>query len=125
MELNQYQELAARTINKELTWKQQGRHALYGMASEVGEIQGIYQKKYQGHPFDESEVKKEVGDLMWFIAEYCTAHGWTLEEIAQANIDKLIARYPEGFDAERSVNRGKYEQSGEKKKNPQNIGQNT
>lgn len=109
MELNQYQELAARTINKELTWKQQGRHALYGMASEVGEIQGVYQKKYQGHPFDEDGVKKEVGDLLWFVAEYCTAHGWTLEEIATANIEKLMKRYPEGFDAERSVNREMYE----------------
>lgn len=42
---------------------------------------------------------------MWFIAEYCTACGWTLEEIAQMNIEKLMARYPDGFEAERSLHR--------------------
>ena len=42
---------------------------------------------------------------MWFIAEYCTACGWNLEDIMQMNIDKLMARYPDGFDAEHSLHR--------------------
>ena len=42
---------------------------------------------------------------MWFIAEYCTAHGWSLDDVAQTNIDKLKKRYPDGFDAEHSLNR--------------------
>ena len=50
-------------------------------------------------------MKKEVGDLLWFIAEYCTANGWLLEDVMQMNIDKLKARYPEGFDPEKSQNR--------------------
>lgn len=105
MTLNDYQKLAARTINKSLTPKEQGKHALHGMVGEIGELHSIYQKKYQGHEFDEEHAKKEVGDLMWMVAEYCTAHGWDLDEIAEMNIDKLKARYPDGFEAERSLHR--------------------
>jgi NTP pyrophosphatase (non-canonical NTP hydrolase) len=102
---NEYQKLAARTINQKLSPKEQGKHALHGMVGEVGELHSIYQKKYQGHPFDENHAKKELGDLLWMIAEYCTVHGWSLEDVMQMNIDKLKARYPEGFDAECSLHR--------------------
>lgn len=105
MNLNEYQKLAARTINKQLPEQDQIKHALHGMVAEIGELHGIYQKVYQGHSPDEEHLKKEVGDILWFIAEYCTAHQWDMSEIAQMNIDKLIARYPEGFEAERSLHR--------------------
>lgn len=105
MTINKYQELAARTINGKLTWQEKGKHALHGMVGEIGELHSIYQKKYQGHAFDEEHAKKELGDLMWFIAEYCTSHGWSLDDICQMNIDKLIARYPDGFDSELSLHR--------------------
>ena len=102
---NEYQKLAARTISKDMQDWEMSSHALHGMVSEVGEIHGIYQKIYQGHTPEEEHLKKEVGDLLWFIAEYCTAMGWKLEDIMQLNIDKLKARYPEGFEAERSLHR--------------------
>lgn len=102
---NEYQKLAARTINLELTDIGMEHHALYGMCSEVGELQALYQKTYQGHKMDISHARKEVGDLLWFIAEYCTAHGWDLEDVMRENIDKLRARYPEGFDSVHSLNR--------------------
>ena len=105
MNLNEYQKLAARTINQDLTAVEQGKHALHGMVGEIGEIHSIYQKRYQGHNWDGEHIKKELGDLLWFIAEYCTAKGWTLEEIAQMNIDKLKARFPEGFEIDKSLNR--------------------
>ena len=105
IEANEYQELAARTINNDLSNKDKVLHALHGMAGEVGEIHSIYQKAYQGHEFDSCEMKKELGDLLWFIAEYCTVFGWDLEDIMQMNIDKLKIRYPEGFSEEMSVNR--------------------
>lgn len=105
MQMNEYQHLAARTINQGLTPDERAMHALHGMASEVGELHGIYQKSYQGHYPTADHIKKELGDLLWFIAEYCGAYGWTLEDIAQLNIDKLRARYPDGFDAERSQHR--------------------
>ena len=105
MQLNEYQRLAARTINAELNDNLKAMHALHGMSSEIGEIHGLYQKVYQGHIEPEEHYKKELGDLMWFIAEYCTSQGWRLGEIAQLNIDKLKARYPEGFDSEKSLHR--------------------
>lgn len=105
MTLNQYQKLADRTVNKKLYFIEQATHALHGMVSEVGELHSIYQKVYQGHPLDQTHCKKEVGDLLWFIAEYCTSMGWNLGDVAQMNIDKLMARYPDGFDKEHSLNR--------------------
>lgn len=107
MTINEYQKLAARTINPELEpfCSELEMHALFGMVGEIGEIHSIYQKMYQGHGFDENHVKKELGDLMWFISEFCTARGWNLDDVCQTNIDKLKARYPEGFDTELSKNR--------------------
>lgn len=102
---NEYQQLAARTINKKLSSMEQTFHALHGMASEVGEIHALYQKTYQGHEMDEEHEKKELGDMLWFAAEYCTAKGWELEEVMQMNIDKLKARFPEGFETEKSLHR--------------------
>lgn len=102
---NEYQKLASRTIAPDMTRKDQEYHALHGMVSEIGELHSIYQKHYQGHQDTEEHRIKEVGDMMWFIAEYCTAWGWHLDDVMQMNIDKLKARYPEGFESERSIHR--------------------
>ena len=105
MNMFDYQYAAARSINYDLTDAEKGKHALHGMVAEIGELHSIYQKRYQGHPFNEEHAKKEVGDLMWFIAEYCTAHNWDLNDICQMNIDKLKARYPDGFEVDKSLHR--------------------
>lgn len=108
MELNRYQELAKRTMNPKLTGYETEMHALHGMASEMGEVHSVYQKAFQGHAFSEKDVADELGDLLWFIAEWCTVRGYKLEEIAQHNIDKLKKRYPVRFSEELSVNREEY-----------------
>ena len=102
---NEYQALAARTINHNSTAYDQVCHALHGIASESGEIHALHQKKYQGHNFNFAQEKSEVGDLLWFIAELCTARGWKLEDVMRENIDKLRARYPDGFDPDKSLHR--------------------
>lgn len=102
---NEYQYLAARTIGENMNAVRQEKHALHGMVSEIGELHGIYQKKYQGHDFDEHHAMSELGDLLWFIAEYCTSMGWLLEDVMEMNIEKLVARYPDGFEADRSLHR--------------------
>ena len=101
----EYQRLAARTINNNLTDKSKEMHALHGMVGEIGELHSIYQKRYQGHMDTDEHRKKEVGDLLWFVAEYCTANGWELSEIAELNIEKLRARFPDGFDTDHSLHR--------------------
>ena len=129
MTANEYQVLAARTINKNLTPLGATQHALFGMASEVGELHGIFQKKlqhgndlmlssdtvnvmyYDGtvkqieNQYVTEHAKKEVGDILWMIAEFCTVNDWDLEDIMQMNIDKLKARYPDGFSVEKSLHR--------------------
>ena len=105
MQAGEYQHLAARTMNFAINSFEQERHALHGMVGEIGELHSLYQKVYQGHSFDSEHAKKELGDLCWFIAEYCTAKGWSLSDIMQMNIDKLKARYPEGFSADKSLYR--------------------
>jgi len=103
---NEYQILASRTINKDLNNAAREQHALHGMVGEIGEIHSLYQKFYQGHNLPDSDnLKKEIGDLLWFIAELCTANCFKLDDIMQMNIDKLKARYPEGFEADRSIHR--------------------
>ena len=103
--MNTYQTLAARTINPNLTAEEQEMHALFLLSAEVGELHGLYQKAYQGHDLDDEHIKKELGDILWGIAEMCTARGWELSEIADMNIRKLRQRYPDGFDAEHSLHR--------------------
>ena len=102
---NEYQKLAARTINPRLTREGQQSHALLGIGAEAGEILGLWQKLYQGHARDYTHEKKELGDILWMIAEYCTANGWDLEEIMSLNIEKLRAREPQGVSESLSLNR--------------------
>lgn len=103
---NTYQELAKRTINTDLQPEDICYHALHGMVGELGEIHSIYQKVFQGHPDPNPEhLKKEVGDLLWFIAEFCTVNGWQLDDIMKMNIKKLLKRFPDGFESSKSVNR--------------------
>lgn len=105
MTANDYQTKAARTINRSLSQQDMTAHALYGLAAEVGELLGIHQKVYQGHNFDEEHAKKEMGDILWMCAEYCTAHDWMLADVMRANIEKLRERYPMGFESGKSLHR--------------------
>lgn len=100
----EYQLLAMRTASHKYN-KSKLNHALHGMVGEIGEIHSIYQKVYQGHEVDEMKLKLEIGDLLWFIAEYIDAMGWNMDEIMEMNIEKLRKRFPNGFEVERSINR--------------------
>ena len=53
-----------------------------------------------------TEVEKELGDILWYISEIATTLELRLDQVAAKNMDKLVARYPEGFSEERSRNRG-------------------
>lgn len=106
MELNNYQKLAMRTCSIPAEQPTDRlHHAVFGLNAEAGEVAGIFQKCFQGHSIDPEHLVKELGDCMWMIAEAAEALGVSLEEIAEKNIGKLRARYPEGFSAERSLHR--------------------
>ena len=105
MNFDDYQSLAYRTVSHKDNVAAMEYHALHGLSGEVGELHSLYQKAYQGHMFDEEHAKRELGDILWFLAEYCSAHNWSMSEVAELNIAKLKARFPDGFSAYRSLNR--------------------
>lgn len=101
-----YQKLAIRTCSIPYDQKEEMiHHAVFGLTSEAGEVAGIFQKMYQGHPIDPEHIKKELGDCLWMIAEACYALGFDMDDVMETNIEKLRKRYPEGFSAERSLHR--------------------
>ena len=82
--------------------------ACLGLSGEVGEFNDIMKKIiFHEADFDEEHLKKELGDICWYVAMMCEAFGWNLDEIMQMNVNKLKNRYPEGFDIERANNRDK------------------
>lgn len=77
-----------------------------GMVGEAGEVADMLKKHlFQGHPLDEYAMGEEVGDTQWYVAGAAKVLGYYLDSIQQSNIRKLTRRYPNGFEAERSVNR--------------------
>jgi NTP pyrophosphatase (non-canonical NTP hydrolase) len=84
--------------------------AAFGMSAEAGEFTEVVKKIFlQGKPYTEENVfhmKRELGDLCWYLAQACMALDITFEEVLEMNYQKLSARYPEGsFDVYRSENR--------------------
>lgn len=103
---NEYQKLAMTTLNPELSKKDVLINGVMGLCGESGEAIDIVKKWLaQGHELDKEKLAKELGDIAWYLAESAYALDIPLEDILQANIDKLKKRYPEGFSSERSVNR--------------------
>lgn len=109
--INEYVGLANRTLAPSVRadFKDTALNAVTGLASETGEIAEIFKKHFfHGHPLDEATIehlKKEAGDLMWYFALLCYVMNWEASSVLALNIEKLKARYPQGFSTERSINR--------------------
>ena len=81
-------------------------NACLGLSGEVGEFNDMIKKWiFHEKDLDKEHLKKELGDIMWYIAMMCHAFKWDLDEIMELNINKLKTRYPEGFDTVRANNR--------------------
>jgi NTP pyrophosphatase (non-canonical NTP hydrolase) len=80
--------------------------ATMGLSGEVGELNDMIKKWiFHKSDMDITHAKKELGDIMWYIACMAESFGWSLDEIMQMNIDKLKARYPDGFNIDRANHR--------------------
>tara|TARA_A100001515_G_scaffold110763_1_gene91820 strand:+ start:465 stop:875 length:411 start_codon:yes stop_codon:yes gene_type:complete len=84
--------------------------AAVGMSAEAGEFTEIVKKIiFQGKPINEENMfhlKRELGDIMWYVAQACMGLDISLDEIMEMNVEKLVARYPGGnFDVHYSENR--------------------
>lgn len=106
MEINEYQKLALRTLNNKLSDKEVLINGVMGLCGESGEAIDIVKKHLsQGHELDKEKLANELGDIAWYLAETAYIIGYDLEDILNMNIAKLKKRYPDGFDAERSIYR--------------------
>ena len=84
--------------------------AALGLSAEAGEFTEVVKKIFlQGKPYNEENVfhmKREPGDICWYLAQACMALDTTFDEVIEMNVDKLQARYPGGsFDVHHSENR--------------------
>ena len=106
MTINEYQDLAMRTLNPALDSKDVLINSVMGLCGESGEAIDIVKKWLaQGHELDKKKLAKELGDIAWYLAEAATALDMPLEDIFAANIEKLRKRFPEGFSVEASQSR--------------------
>ena len=80
--------------------------AAVGMSAEAGEFTEVVKKiLFQGKPLNEENIfhmKRELGDICWYLAVAASALGTTLDEIVVMNVEKLSARYPQGFEIVKS-----------------------
>lgn len=97
---------ATRRTWRPVAKREQMLNAALGLAGEGGEVADLVKKhNFQGHSLTASQVENELGDVLFYVARMADLWDLDLAGIMQANIDKLQARYPNGFDESRSRNR--------------------
>lgn len=105
--LAEYQQAAARTINRSLTPEQRMVDAAAGLAEEAGEVLGLVRKHvFMHHELDRARLVTELGDALWCLTGVAAAVGVSLDEVASANVEKLRRRYPDGYSDSASARRG-------------------
>ena len=111
MDSDLYQKLAARTLIDKPDYPLSDEEMMIvwnglGLAGEAGEVcdqikKGIFHR----HGLDKQKLRKEIGDVLWYLAAICTKTGISLYDAMEENIEKLEKRYPEGYSSENSVKR--------------------
>jgi NTP pyrophosphatase (non-canonical NTP hydrolase) len=102
---NEYQKAAMRTAGAS-DKKDLLLNGVMGLNGESGECIDIVKKHlFQKHYLDLEHMAKELGDVAWYLAVTAYAIGYSLDDIFDMNVKKLLERYPDGFDAKRSMNR--------------------
>lgn len=102
---DRYQEHAARTLidapdaeytpeNLMLVWN------AIGLAGEAGEVcEHLKKAVFHRHGIDRDKLIKELGDVLWYVAALCTKLNVSMSEVMERNIEKLKARYPNGYSS--------------------------
>ena len=103
---NAYQREALRTASGMNNQYPMWLNGVLGLTGESGECADMVKKYlFQGHDLDKEHLAKELGDVAWYVAVTAHAIGYTLEDVLRMNMNKLRARYPKGFDPEKSLHR--------------------
>lgn len=104
----QYANDADRTARPYPERRQHLMRAALGLCGEAGEFADLLKKAMfhgTGHELDVTKATKELGDVLWYVADAAAALGVSLEDVAKMNRDKLRKRYPDGFTPKASVTR--------------------
>lgn len=95
MTLNEYQEEAHTTSKYNAVYAIP--YNLYQLSSEVGELCRLWSKSMLNQqPVDMDLAKKELGDILWHIAEFAYHQKWPLDDVAVTNLEKLSGRAQRG-----------------------------
>lgn len=108
MTLAEYAAAALRTAGTSATDDERQDRLVFalGLTGEAGEVADYTKKVYgHGHTADPAKVRDELGDVLWYVTALAQRWGYTLDEVAAANIAKLQRRYPDGFSSAASKNR--------------------
>lgn len=106
MEIREYQNEIKRTLNNDLSEKEQIINMSLGLCGESGEVADIIKKAYfQGHELDRIKLINETGDICWYLFNLLNILGVDAREVFEYNISKLQKRYKEGFSAADSIKR--------------------
>lgn len=105
MNFEQYQAAAARTLSGNYDDPRNGLTlGGLGLAGESGEVIELLKKHlFHAQELDRDRLRKELGDVLWYLAAIATSADLDLDEVAEANIAKLRARFPDGFTPAASV----------------------
>lgn len=113
MDANTYQREAMRTAGDlaAISFKDALIVSALGLTGESGEVADMVKKHVaQGHPLDRERLILEAGDVAWYLARLCTALDVSLNDVLQRNVDKLRARYPNGFTPQASIERKEHKE---------------
>lgn len=95
---NDYQRLAARTVNPAQDWDARVANFALGLAGESGEVVDEIKKVlYHDKTLDLDTLGAELGDVAWYLSQLCLLFGLDFEQVLLGNLRKLQARYPNGF----------------------------
>jgi NTP pyrophosphatase (non-canonical NTP hydrolase) len=109
MSPNEYQKLANRTLIDKPDFQITPEQVMIawnslGLSGEAGEVNDHIKKGiFHQQGIDKNKLKKELGDCLWYIAALCTEFEFTLEECMLHNIEKLKARFPDGYSPDRTT----------------------
>lgn len=114
---DEYQRLANRTAAREpvpITPEQSDLlNWITGLTGEAGEVADLVKKGiFHGQGIDKAKIKRELGDVLWYVAACCKTLGFSLSEVMEENVEKLRKRFPEGFSTERSTFREEVDLNG-------------
>ncbi len=110
MQISEYQRLTDRAIPEHENKKDAVLHWCIGLSEECGEVLSVVKHHYYGgEELNKEDLVKEIGDVMWYLAALCRETGIDMDAASQLNAEKLMHRFPDDFDNERSARRHELE----------------